>query len=1183
MSLFGSLGQNQPASTSGSLFGSLGATSSAQTGSTLFGSSSTSQPQQQSSIFGSALKPPASQASTSGGLFSIPSATSQAQSASGSLFGSLGTTTSQPQQSSTLFGSLGTSNPQPSTSGSLFGNLGASTSQPAGQTGSSSLFPKAQGPDVSGQKQTQAQNVQSTFAPAVRSQTAYFDQMLERGKKRNNQENRNLGDLPSLQLGLGDIARKVRNLGTGGPSADQAKPNDTRAYVYSNSRHVVRALTGLRHYLLAASGAPVASALHDLNQVSAQAGAAVLPPAAGVSDTDIEGFVSNVRTQATLEMIQDGIEHAKREFDDFLEENVQMNWDLQRRKIYEHFGLARPSEDAQAGTDGALAGSQRGAFGRSSRRARAFGASVSSSGNMSFGPAGMTKSVLGNSSMRNALRAGALGDTADKTAAGALQGLPEDRFQRDKQEKYVEKVKELNQARNQEQCYPLLHKFAEVEQQAGIDNTVALANSYECLIRITGEKPSVLPRADKNAVPERKFKDQYLNERDSLDEALAMRRQIIHGSRICLEQIFMGKLEATVAKDPKVANLGGVPEPINKVRAYIRVLTYRRELAPEPEKLQTLNDGSNEDFLWALIYHLLRAGLVKEAGRYVASNQKAIRSIDRNFPRCMAAYAESPDRGLPPELRQVIQTEYQTRLQPGGKEGDPYQVACYKIVGRCDLSRRTLEGIRTDEQDWMWLQLALARETPRQQETAGESFGLEDLQHTIRDIGQRHFSQTSDNPSGVGTYFLLQILSGMFEQAVAWLYPHNHIAAVHFAIALDYYGLLRVADLSSTELCKCFSLWEACNNLHSLVSYNTREQPRLNFGLMVGYYTADFRAAKPEAATDYLILICLNADLDGEAGRQQAELCYEALRELVLETREFAALVGDIRSDGQRVPGAIEQRLKLIRHKDIKTEEDNKAFLKTLTMQAASAADDSGRVTDAVLLYHLAEEYDTVITIVNRALSEALSVELGQSPLRLEPLKPRAPLPDQNQQQKSQQQPSQSSGASTSTLSLTAVSDPVTLSKNMYTLYANGSILFTQIKPANREACLTLQNMATARTLLEAGNSLRALQAIEALNLLPLNARGSIAVIRGYANTFSDLPLVVAARVGDLLIWAVLALAKERERLRSGEWENVVRKVKEGEVAVAARDLLVFAGLIRYKLPPRVFEVLSRVGQDVGA
>ena len=52
-----------------------------------------------------------------------------------------------------------------------------------------------------------------------------FDHLLERSRKRNAGENGfgNFGGLPTLQLGLGDIARKVRNLGQGGPSADQAQ------------------------------------------------------------------------------------------------------------------------------------------------------------------------------------------------------------------------------------------------------------------------------------------------------------------------------------------------------------------------------------------------------------------------------------------------------------------------------------------------------------------------------------------------------------------------------------------------------------------------------------------------------------------------------------------------------------------------------------------------------------------------------------------------------------------------------------------------------------------------------------------------------------------------------------------------------------------------------------------------
>lgn len=64
-----------------------------------------------------------------------------------------------------------------------------------------------------------------TQANAGSGRSAHFDHLLERGRKRNAGENGigNFDELPSLQLGLGDIARKVRNLGSGGPSADQVQ------------------------------------------------------------------------------------------------------------------------------------------------------------------------------------------------------------------------------------------------------------------------------------------------------------------------------------------------------------------------------------------------------------------------------------------------------------------------------------------------------------------------------------------------------------------------------------------------------------------------------------------------------------------------------------------------------------------------------------------------------------------------------------------------------------------------------------------------------------------------------------------------------------------------------------------------------------------------------------------------
>jgi nuclear pore complex protein Nup93 len=216
-------------------------------------------------------------------------------------------------------------------------------------------------------------------------------------------------------------------------------------------------------------------------------------------------------------------------------------------------------------------------------------------------------------------------------------------------------------------------------------------------------------------------------------------------------------------------------------------------------------------------------------------------------------------------------------------------------------------------------------------------------------------------------------------------------------------------------------------------------------------YTREFRTGFVEAAIDYFTLICLNADLAGALGKSQASVCHEALREFILETRDFAKLLGDIRADGTRLKGAIEQRLDLIKL------DNQQEFLKTITLQAAAVADDKGLITDAVLLYHLAENYDRVIDIINRALSDAIAVDLGTVVPRLQPLRPRV---DQGEP-----------GIidSGSSLSLTAVDDPAVLAKNMISLYNSNSMYFGKIRQVNRDACGLLLLMIEAKTQVEAG------------------------------------------------------------------------------------------------------------------
>lgn len=320
------------------------------------------------------------------------------------------------------------------------------------------------------------------------------------------------------------------------------------------------------------------------------------------------------------------------------------------------------------------------------------------------------------------------------------------------------------------------------------------------------------------------------------------------------------------------------------------------------------------------------------------------------------------------------------------------------------------------------------------------------------------------------------------------------------------------------------------------------------------------------------MLICLDSDAPGEPGRRQTQLCHDALRELVLETREFAELLGDVRDDGQRIKGTIEQRLKLIKI-------DNQAdLLRQITVVAAQTADDNGRVTDAVLLYHLAEEYDEVINVCCRAVSNATCAEYGETAIKIEPLRPRA-AQGQDQSQTQQQAQTQQTQANSS-LSLTSVDDAATLARNMLSLYKSNTLMYSKIKPSNRGLIELLLGLSTTKAQIESGKWAPALDTIQALNLLPLDASGNMQTIRHKAQTFNALPTLVSRNVGNLLIWTIVAAGRQRDVLRDSEYEPERKRLEEFCTSVA-RDTMVFAGLIRYKLSPRVWEVLARVGGDL--
>lgn len=1058
MSLFGGLNNNNASSApnAGGLFGSAAPANnnnSAPPGGDLFSRISKDEPKPatgDSSLFGGAMNQPASSAQASSSLFGGTLGAGTSQAPGTSLFGN--TTTSKPAAPSLFGGAGATSQPAASSGGgslfggaapaatsggsSLFGGstaakpasgglFGTSTNQPASGAGtggglfgsasginnqqSNSLFGGLTGGNQ--QNENQQQVARPEQAPANPS---YFDQLLERGKKRQNEERLTpFGELPALELGLADISRKVRNMGQGGPSAGLARGGDARA-----------------HYLLSASGVNTNQALRDLEQLADQH--ATQPAVAAQMDDALTGVKFDLarKHHDDFQAMVDGrIKQAQENFNKMIDEQLHgVNWGDQYQRIYEHFGLKKP-QHVETGARDSFGASESGAFGRSGRRTK-IGASVNGK---SFGVPGLSKSVIGTVG-RKTMRDSQFGDINDKLPREGMRIAPEDRMLRIKQDKYIERVKELNVARIQERAYPMLNKFADVESEPSGEDNSMLIHAYKALAQITGEDPTKENQSDPGAIKPRQYARDYLDDTANAKGPIAVRKRIINGSRTFLEQLFYSQVKATIDKNNRDANVGGVPTALAKVKGYARVRAVRRELGPDLEILQQVGN----DYCWVVMFYLLRCGLLQEALEYVQDNQSAFRNIDRRFQGYLQNYVQDPDRRLKAQAQTDINNDYSQRAKIAPEDSiDPYRMMCYKIIGRCDLSRRNFEGnVTSDMMDWMWLQFALAREYNRVDEFAHEAYGLDELRSSIKDIGERYFGPGSELPNAPTTFFFMQTLAGLFEKAIADLYPHNYISATHFAIALDYYGLLRVSDITNSD---------------DLLTHTTRQQPQIAFGAMVGLYTRDFRTADPTAAVDYLSLICLNADLTGDLGKAQRELCHQALTELVLETREFASLLGDIRADGQRIQGSIEQRLKLIGL------EDEQEFLRHITIVAARTAEDQSRTSDAALLFHLAEDYDKVTAIVNDAVSLALTTELGEEPQKLTPLKPR--------QGEGEQVPRELQGS----LSLTAVDNPVDLARSFKALYAMNRMYYEKIKSTTSDSRDVLLFLAEARRLLEAG------------------------------------------------------------------------------------------------------------------
>ncbi|GAA6011273.1 hypothetical protein JCM11491_006780 [Sporobolomyces phaffii] len=938
--------------------------------------------------------------------------------------------------------------------------------------------------------------------------------LLEQSQRLQQSHYRAEDELPAIHLGLDQIESQSRKIAA--KSLKDATVNATAGNAPGGSGG-----GGNAAYMLASGGVNADQLSRHINELNNPS--TTFEPLLPLSDTDIEGYLKHTHEQTIISAIEEGRRATQSDFYRRLESNSRASWEKQKEKLFEELGRHQINPSAAGGETPANTKH------KSSTRDFERGSPSSSSATAQFG-------------------------SANANGSSSLQ-------MHSKMMRYDLVIRKLNQFRREGYAFGLVSALGEASipssaaASAGADSKSNQATeTWRLLAHLVQERDVLSGEFQRKALQERCYATAYLGRGSGGSEAVELRRMITQGGKAYLEEQFMNYVEKTLASRPAEANLGGVPSVQNKLRAFLNVKYLKNGSWSNPS-LEIVNDTP----VWARMYYLLRSGHAKEALDFALENERSIQGLEKSFVAYFKAWLDSPDRRLPKLLRDRFLAEYNQRIRYTSSSSDPYKQALYKLIGRVELNRRNVAGVTQTTEDWLWFQLSLIREEEDADEGGFEKYGLRELATVLRKFGEGHFDPKGNRPL---LYFQVLLISGQFELAIAFLQQHSQYQAdaVHFAIALEYYGLLRVPPRSKVA------------DVELLVDADTAT-PSLSFSRLIHRYTRSFVHTDALEALQYLYLICLNADLEpSERGKEQVELCHEFVRELVMDTRQYSTLLGDVRNDGTKIPGQIEQDLKLLHLPDARS------YLLSIVKSAAARADTEQRFSEAILLYNLAEEYDAVVRVLNLELSNSLS-------------KPSTSLVQHTGGSLDGNKYFTTSGSGgTIGMTASAVSssaaggggngqDVGEIARSILEHYDRTSTMSSRVSRKRRETCQVLMRLKQAMTLYEQGNLEQALQTIESTSLLPLSSNSSdlVSIIR-LSEEVKQVDDTVVRNLDIVLLTTMTICYKLFQQLKESPFgHDQGRQERMLELRGKGRSLIMFAGMLRYRLTSETYSQLTRL------
>lgn len=831
------------------------------------------------------------------------------------------------------------------------------------------------------------------------------------------------------------------------------------------------------HYLLSASGINAADIESELKCLPWADGTQIqrrFPEQQVTQSETIENYLMAKKDENILNAIEQSLASASKDFDLFINQNISIDWKVRREHLKKTLGIPVKSNT------------------NAEELAKSFT---------------WNKSLPGNYRILTPL-----GTKVPSTSSTK-------QLTREKFESHAKIVYQLNEARLQTKSYPVCLSFEELSKSNGDLKSKQMGEAWRILAGLCNEKFVKINQ-------EQLYFSHY--QKLSMDQKL--KKQIVTNSRSFLELQFFNYMDEIYTKDDKKPAEYVPGNNINKVSYFIHKVIAKNNDAEFMERTLNINGVP----IWALVFYLLRSGLYAEAVELTLSHKDAFDKFDTNFPVYLRNFVASNGVGLPSQLEERLASDFNQTFQFLNEDStnfDPYKYSVYKIIGKCDLAKKSLPGaINLSIEDWLWFHLLLINEFNPEASSSlvFENYRLENLQKKVVSLGPEKFNASSNNP----LYLKTLVMLGLYELAVQYTYQFsNECDAVHLAIGLCYYGLLKVTSTNTDEL----------------ISVNAEDDYEINFSRLLGSYTRSFKISDPKVATQYLILICMSK---GGKSNEETAKCHEALRELILISREFNLLLGQLnQTNGDKIPGILEKQRALINLSDLQS------FYRQILEVSASRCEEEGRIFDALLLYQLCQDYDTVVSLINKFLSEILSMAELDKPLLTK---------GEYRTTTGEVQPEE-----------TVDNNIILLSKHIMSMFHNNSFILEKISPKRKEINDYLLPIVDIREQFVNKNWQATVDLVKRLGLIPVVETDDFVDIRSSAESLAKYDIALVKVIPSLLIIVMTSISQINYSILTKRFGVAGRERDEvARLKNIAKNCMVYAGMIQYRMPRETYSLL---------